>query len=368
MAEPSSALRLLAVGDLQVMTRDVAPDLFEHVASDLMAADITFGNCEWPYAEEAGDTHPVEAHINDDFAAGDLFAPGSPDAIRLMGESGFDVMSVANNHTMHGGYRAFLRTISLLQAADIAPVGGGSDIAEARRPAIIERQGCKVAFLACTSGFLPGAHAGKRTPGIVPLRRHSYFENPAWEQWGIEPDLRTLVNREDLSALCASIVQARDVADVVVVSCHWGILEDVVKIGDYQRDAARAMIDAGADLIVSQGPLAIKGFEIYRGKAVLYSMGKFVMVSPWMSSEPPSGISAPILDEARRGLAASVTIKGGAIADVTLVPVATDERRRPLFLARGREQFASTLADVVSRTRAAGLNGCLDENGRVRFP
>ncbi len=367
MAQPGSSLQLLAVGDLQVMAREIAPDLFEHVTADLTRADISFGNCEWPYAEEAGDTHPVEAHINDDFEAADLFAPGHPDAIRLMGESGFNVMSVANNHTMHGGYRAFLRTLSLLQESGVAPVGGGADIVAARRPAVIERKGCRVAFLACTSGFLPGAHAGKRTPGIVPLRRHSYFENPAWEQWGIEPDIRTLANREDLAALCASIAEARMAADVVVISCHWGILEDVVKIGEYQREAARAMIDAGADLIVSQGPLAIKGFEVYRGKAVLYSLGKFIMVSPWMASEPPSGISAPILDEARRGLAASVTIQDGAITEVTLVPVSTDERRRPIFLTRDHGQFASTLADVAERTRAAGLNGQLDEDGRVRL-
>ena len=153
----------------------------------------------------------------------------------------------------------------------------------------------------------------------------------------------------------------------MVVSCHWGILEDVVKIGEYQREAARAMIDAGADLIVSQGPLAIKGFEVYRGKAILYSLGKFIMVSPWMASEPPSGISAPILNEARRGLAASVTIEGGVISGVTLVPVSTDEWRRPLFLTPAHEQFASTLADVAARTRAAGLDGRLEADGRVNL-
>src|SRR3546814_2247623 len=68
----------------------------------------------------------------------------------LIGRAGFDVMSIANNHTMHGGYRAFLRTISLLQESGIAPVGGGIDIAAARQPAIIERNGHRIGFLACT--------------------------------------------------------------------------------------------------------------------------------------------------------------------------------------------------------------------------
>src|SRR3546814_2590601 len=73
-------LQLFAVGDLQLMTREPPADLFEQVTPTLSAADITFGNCEWPYAEESGDTHPIEAHINDDFDGGDLFAPGAPES------------------------------------------------------------------------------------------------------------------------------------------------------------------------------------------------------------------------------------------------------------------------------------------------
>src|SRR3546814_16033519 len=105
-------LQLFAVGDLQLMTREPPADLFEQVTPTLSAADITFGNCEWPYAEESGDTHPIEAHIQDDLDGGDLLAPAPPQRIRMMGAAGFAVISVANNHNMNGGYRAFLRTIA----------------------------------------------------------------------------------------------------------------------------------------------------------------------------------------------------------------------------------------------------------------
>lgn len=365
MSDPSS-FDLLAVGDLQLMTREPAADLFEHVTPDLSAAAITFGNCEWPYAEEAGDTHPVEAHINDDFDLGDLFAPGSPESIRMMGRAGFDVMSVANNHTMHGGYRAFLRTMSLLEESNIKSVGGGVDISTARQPAIVEHEGCKVGFLACTSGFLPGAHAGRRTPGIVPLRQHTYAENPVWEQWGIEPDVRTLINRDDLGAMCESIKALKEQVDIVVVSCHWGLLEHPFAIGEYQREASKAFIDAGVDLIVSQGPLAIKGFEVYKGKAVLYSMGKFMMISPWSRDETPSGISAPLLDETNRGLAASVKISNGAISGVQLVPVHLLEGK-PTLLKPGDQWHKDILDVVAERTEAAKLNGVMDAEGWVQL-
>lgn len=358
-------LTLFAVGDLQLMTREPPADLFEQVTPTLSAADISFGNCEWPYAEEAGDTHPVEAHINDDFDGGDLFAPGAPESIHMMGAAGFDVMSVANNHTMHGGYRAFLRTISLLREAGIAPVGGGANIVEAREPAIVERNGHRVGFLACTSGFLPGAHAGRRTPGIVPLRRHSYAENASWENWGIEPDVRTLVNRDDLAALLESVRALKAKADIVVVSCHWGILEHPSAIADYQREAAHALIDAGVDLILSQGPLPIKGFEVYKGKAILYCMGKFAMISPWSRDETPSGISAPLLDETSRGLGASVTIADGAIARVKLVPVYLGSTGKPRLLAPGDQYHAEILAVVAERTKAAKLPGTMTADGEI---
>ncbi|WP_371433271.1 CapA family protein [Novosphingobium sp.] len=358
-------LRLFAVGDLQLMTREPPVDLFAAVTPVLSAADVTFGNCEWPYAEEAGDTHPVEAHINDDFDLGDLFAPGAPESIAMMGAAGFNVMSVANNHTMHGGYRAFLRTISLLHENGIAHVGGGDTIASARQPAIVEREGHKIGFLACTSGFLPGAHAGRRTPGIVPLRRHTYAENNSWHDWGVEPETRTLVNRDDLAAMIDSIAALKAQTDIVVLSCHWGILEHESAIADYQREAARAFIDAGVDLIVSQGPLPIKGFEVYRGKAILYCMGKFAMISPWSRDETPSGISATLLDETSRGLAASVTIADGAITGVQIVPVHLGSSGRPKILEPGDEHFEAILNVVAERTAAAGLNGAMDAQGRI---
>lgn len=358
-------LELFAVGDLQLMTREPPSDLFDQATPMLSAADITFGNCEWPYAEEAGDTHPVEAHINDDFDLGDLFAPGSPEAIRMMARAGFDVMSVANNHTMHGGYRAFLRTIALLRENGIAPVGGGSDIAAARAPAIVERSGHRIGFLACTSGFLPGAHAGRRTPGIVPLRRHSYAENASWDNWGTEPETRTLVNREDLGLLIESVKTLKAETDIVVLSCHWGILEHPSAIADYQREAALALIDAGVDIILSQGPLPIKGVEVYRGRAILYCMGKFTMISPWSRDETPSGISAPLLDETSRGLAASVTISDGAITGVRLVPVHLGSTGRPKLLAPGEEYYADILTLVQERTDAARLNGRIGADGTI---
>src|SRR3546814_9328560 len=98
---------------------------------------------------------------------------------------GFNVLSFANNHCMHAGYRAFLRTMELMRESGISPVGGGKNIVEALAPVYLESNGVKVAFVGCTAAMLPGTHAGRRTPGVAPLRRHSYYPNPNWNDWGL---------------------------------------------------------------------------------------------------------------------------------------------------------------------------------------
>jgi poly-gamma-glutamate synthesis protein (capsule biosynthesis protein) len=357
----SSDKLLIGVGDLMAHHADMS--LLDHVAPMFRDADVVFGNCEWPYSEVAGDTHPVEAHLNDLVDEGDLFLPGDPASVGLFGRSGFNVMSFANNHCLHAGYRAFLRTMELLRSAGIDPVGAGVNIQEALRPVILERGGVKVAFVGCASAMLPGTHAGRRVPGIAPLRRHSYFHNPEWEIWGINPKIGTLVNRDDLAAVCASIRQARENADVVVVSCHWGLLEERAAIGDYQRDAAHAFIDNGADLIFGHGPMVIKGIEVYKGKVIFYSLGKFLMKGPVPTGKVPLGISVALGDEARKGMAAMVTISGGKIARVGFALSFTDDHGRPQFIKSDHQHFSAIVEDVRTVSQAAGLPVTLSVDG-----
>lgn len=345
---------LIGVGDVMIARYD--PTLLDPAAPVLQAADFCFGNCEWPYSEQAGDTHPVEAHLNDDVEGDDLFTPGDPEAIRLKALKGFNVMSFANNHCLHAGYRAFLRTMEVMRDSGIAPVGAGSDIAQALAPVVLDAQGVKVAFVACTSALLPGTHAGRRTPGVAPLRRHSYFRNPNWNDWGLAPQVGTLVDRQDLDALCNSIRLARTLADIVVLSVHWGLLEERAAIADYQREAAHAFIDQGADLILGHGTLVTKGIEVYRGKAIFYSLGKFLMKGPRPSGDKPIGVKAAIGDDKRKGLAARIDIEAGRIARVAYSPVYADEATRPSFLAAGDPIFDEVADEIEAMSRAAGLS------------
>src|SRR3546814_12300055 len=81
--KPPKSATLIGVGDVMIAKYDET--LLDPAAPVLQAADFTFGHCEWPYAEEMGDTHPVEAHLNDDVKGEDIFIPGDPTAVRLKG-------------------------------------------------------------------------------------------------------------------------------------------------------------------------------------------------------------------------------------------------------------------------------------------
>jgi hypothetical protein len=358
---PPGSATLIGVGDVMIARYDET--LLDLAAPILTAADFTFGNCEWPYSEELGDTHPVEAHLNDGIEGDDLFTPGDPAALRLKGRKGFDVLSFANNHCLHAGYRAFLRTMAVMRESGIAPVGAGMDISEALAPVYLEQNGVRVAFVGCTSALLPGTHAGRRTPGVAPLRRHSYFRNPNWNDWGLAPLIGTLVDREDLEALCASIRTARNKADIVVLSVHWGMVEDRVAIGDYQREAAHAFIDNGADLILGHGTLVTKGIEIYKGKAIFYSLGKFLMKGPRSTGEVPIGVTAAVGKETRKGLAAMIEFKDKRIASVAFAPIFADEQSRPSFLTSDHPMFGEIADDIDTISQAAGFSTCFERVG-----
>src|SRR5207248_8117244 len=64
-------------------------------------------------------------------------------------------------------------------------------------------------------------------------------------------------------------------ADVVIPYLHWGREQEPQPCAR-QRDLARRMIDAGADVVVGGHPHVTQGVEYYRGKLVVYSLGNFV--------------------------------------------------------------------------------------------
>ena len=84
--------------------------------------------------------------------------------------------------------------------------------------------------------------------------------------------------------------ELRRKVDVVVVSLHAGVLWIPRVISDYQVEVAHACIDAGADLVLGHHPHILKGIEVYKGKAIFYSLAHLCMTKPEPAAvwdEPP---------------------------------------------------------------------------------
>src|SRR5262245_36664721 len=101
----------------------------------LAAADLRFAQVERVYSKRGSlQVHSGGAHSRLD-----------PRFASVFGDCGFDVVSVASNHAMDWGEEALFDTIDLFRERGVAVVGAGRSLREARRPAIVEKNGVKVA-------------------------------------------------------------------------------------------------------------------------------------------------------------------------------------------------------------------------------
>jgi poly-gamma-glutamate synthesis protein (capsule biosynthesis protein) len=237
----------------------------DQVRDHLAGFDLLFGNCEAPYCR---DPRPALTAA----------VPFFPDVANVAGFDAFDVVSLANNHSLDAGHAGLLETIDRLGAVGVAAVGAGPDIATARRPAVFQRQGRRIAFLAYASVFPAGFEAKEGWPGLAPMRAENHYWPGAANYWypGMPPRTVTVPLPEDVAALRADLAAVRPVADVVVVSFHWGIFGVPHVVTDHEIRTARFCVDHGADVVVGHHQHTLRAVETYRGKPIFYGLGHFV--------------------------------------------------------------------------------------------
>ncbi len=230
-------LTIIAVGDLRP-GREKPDSIFEPNAHILKAADITIGQLEAPYSTRGS------VHIGRGAAR-----RMDPKNIPALARAGFDVISFASNHALDYGYDAYHDTIQYLKDAGLAVVGVGENLAEARKPVIIEKKGTKVAVLAynsITMGVLRGYTADVDRPGCNPLRAYTTYEPIGYGyQPGTPAKAITFAYPEDKERMIEDIKAAKSAADIVIVWHHAGVIYVPAVVADYQKETAHAAIDAG---------------------------------------------------------------------------------------------------------------------------
>lgn len=260
---------LIFTGDVNLMnvTDPAAP--FARVANVLRGADVLFGNLECClYAA------PAQRSLTDE---GFYAAPSAGRALTI---AGYHAVGVANN--VNYGTDAIASSLAELDRLGILHTGAGANSAQARAPAVVERNGARVGFLQRTSVYWPTNHeAGERSPGVATLRGHTAYqlplhktrpEIPPANRPGVPPVIVTWADPGYLVQYREEIAALKRTTDIVVASHHWGLHGEVLQ---YMAEIAHAAIDAGADVVVGHGPHVALPVEIYRGKPVFYGVGSF---------------------------------------------------------------------------------------------
>lgn len=263
LSKPGDLVTLVAVGDVWPR-RENPESLFALSADVIRRADIAFCQLEAAFSDR--ESRQVSNRL-----CGRCAPAKNVSALTF---AGFDIVSFATNHCFHWGEDAFYDTLALLKANNIAVAGAGANVGEARRPAVIERKGTRVAFLAYNSVLAPGYAAAYDMPGCAPIRVSTSYEQIDRDP-GTAPRVITLADRADLEAMIDDIGKVRPAADVVIVSQHSGVHHAHGVIAMYQKEIAHAAIDAGADLVLQHHAHALKGIELYKGKVVFYGLGCF---------------------------------------------------------------------------------------------
>lgn len=186
------------------------------------------------------------------------FRPGMVETLELRGEpggahrlrlAGFDVVNIANNHILQHGSEAFRETVKVLEAQGLTVVGIGNSDGLSSLCRTVTVNGITVAFV-----------------GYALETDRYYSERPLYASGSCD--------------ILADVRRAKQSANVVVCSLHWG--REFVRVPSRSMVSfAHTIVDAGADVILGHHPHVFQGIERYGRGLVVYSLGNFACDMTW---------------------------------------------------------------------------------------
>lgn len=210
----------------------------EELVKEMNDADIFMLNNEFAYSTRG--TEIIEKSYT--FRA-------HPKRVEILKEMGVDIVSLANNHALDFGEEALLDTFTTLEEAGIEYVGAGINLDRAKAPVYYT-------IGDTTIGYVAASHV------IYAMDWYATDKRPG------------MIGTYDPTLFLASIKEAKENSDFVVVYVHWG-KERTHDPVSYQKNLAKKYIDAGADVVIGCHPHVMQGIEFYNGKPIAYSLGNY---------------------------------------------------------------------------------------------
>lgn len=343
---------IYSAGDVCIR-RENPESAFAMVRATLSQGDINFCQLETMFSNRG--TLLPQAHAPE---------RSSPDNAMALKYARFDVVSLAGNHCMDWGADALFDTMNILKQNGHLTLGVGKNIVEARKPALVERKGTRVAFLSYNSILPAGYWATDKRPGCAPLRIYTVYEQVELSQPGTPARIRTFPMPEDFEGMLQDIAKVRAKADIVMLSLHWGLHFIPAELAEYQRAIGHAAIEAGVDLILGHHAHVLKPVEVYKGKVIFYSLGNFAFDSTFDPGEEyrkqlnPSWVSDPeyagycFPPDSRKTILVKCTIGNKRIQRVSFLPVYIKPTVQPEILSRDDKRFD----DVVNYMKQITVN------------
>jgi poly-gamma-glutamate capsule biosynthesis protein CapA/YwtB (metallophosphatase superfamily) len=187
----------------------------------------------------------LDSPVVDTAKAGQADPDANAVSLQTLAAGGVDVVNLGGNRLLQASDKALGKALDSLEQSGILSIGAGRNPREARRPEILDVKGQRIAYL------------GYSDSDVQSVDRSASL-NPA------------------LNDQIATDIQAiRQQVDWVIVNYHWS-KELAEYPGEQQINMARFAIDQGADLVVGHHPDVLQGAEIYRGRAIAYSLGNFI--------------------------------------------------------------------------------------------
>jgi len=364
------------VGDLILDEPD--PDaLFDLARRQLGTGHVLVGHVEVPHTARG-----IETRF-------DVPAPASdPANLAALQRAGFHVATLAGNHIADAGPYGVEDTIAELHRLGIATTGAGMNRAEARRAALIERNGVRLGFLSYNCVGPRESWAGRNRAGCAYVHVLTHYELSHASPGG-PPDVYTFADPETLDDMVADIETLRSQVDIAVVALHKGLGHTPATVGMYERQIARAAIDAGAHVVVGHHAHILQGMEVYRNRPIFHGLGNFAISTKALNTdgnssperrawaerrrklfgfEPdPEYLTYPFHPEAKNAIIAYCEFDREGIKSAGFLPCFVNRHSQPEVLCgdeRGRA-VARYVADITAR---AGLKAEFQWIGdRVQF-